>query len=195
MSKKKDYSVEQKKRIFDDFFKIDEALVRHTRFDGEMSDASRYLVFERGDSVAALLYNTDRKKLILINQFRFPTVDKENGWMMETVAGILEDGERPEEAIKREIIEETGYEAVRIEHVHTFFVSPGGSSERIILYYAEVNDASRRGDGGGVDASEDIEVLHIDPGEAFDQLEADHIRDAKTLIALMWFQRRVQEQP
>ena len=196
MAKRKDYSVERTKRVFDDFFKVDEALVRHRRFDGQMSAPSRYLVLERGDSVAALLYNTDTKKIVLINQFRFATAAKDTGWMLETVAGILEEGERPEEAIRREIVEEAGYEAVRLEHIHTFFVSPGGSSERIILFYAEVSDASRRDDGGGLDEeAEDIEVLHLGPNVAFAKMHEGAIRDAKTLVALMWFQRYLQDSP
>ncbi len=59
--------------VFDDVFKIEEATLRFERFNGQMSEAVHRLVFERGDSAAALLLNRDTQKVILIKQFRYPT--------------------------------------------------------------------------------------------------------------------------
>ena len=119
--------IEKTKRLFDDFFKIDEAVLRWERFDGTMGDAARRLRFERGDSVAAVVYNRDTRKVILVNQFRYPTYEKGPGWISELVAGVIEKDESPDTTIRREILEEIGYEVLKLIYISSFYVSPGGS--------------------------------------------------------------------
>src|SRR5215469_14969066 len=138
-----------RQRVFDRFFKIDEATLRYERFDGNMSPQVTRLNFERGDSVAAVVFNTDTKKVILVNQFKYPSYEKGPGWITEIIAGMIAPHESPEAAVRREIMEETGYHVSHVEHIWTFYVSPGGSSERIILFYAEVTDSCQSGKGGG----------------------------------------------
>ena len=142
--------IEKLSRIFDDFFAIDEAWLSFERTDGTMSPVVRRLSFERGDSVAALLFDREEQAIVLVRQFRFPTHGKGPGWILEAVAGIVDEGESPEEAIRREVLEETGYRVDQLEHISTFYVSPGGSSERIGLYYAEVGRQDHVGEGHGV---------------------------------------------
>ena len=188
----KKVEIKEKKRLFDDFFKIDEVLLSHERFDGQMSPFMRRLSFERGDSVAALLWNKESQKLILTHQFRYPTVEKGPGWITEIVAGVLGKDEEPEDAIRREILEETGYDAKVIDYISTFYVSPGGSSERIILYSAEVTNKDKISKGGGVVSEhEDIQVKELSWTDTQQMLETGKIIDAKTIIALMWFQKQM----
>src|SRR5258707_3144681 len=71
--------------VFDDVFKIEEATLRFERFNGQMSEPVRRLVFERGDSAAALLLNRDMQKVILCKQFRYPTYDKSPGSLSDVV--------------------------------------------------------------------------------------------------------------
>ena len=98
---------------------------------------------------------------------------------------------RSEASIRREIEEELGYRADRIEHVATFYVSPGGSSERIWVYYAEVRAAGRVSAGGGLRGEhEDIRVVSISPEDARAALKDGRIADAKTIIGLQWFLAR-----
>ena len=102
---------------------------------------------------------------------------------------MIERGETPEEAIQREIHEETGYKADQVEHISTFYVSPGGSSERIMLYYAAVSGAGPSdGYGGLASENEDIKLIEIPVADAFGQLRRGEIADAKTIIALMWLE-------
>ena len=184
----KKVKIVSKKRVFDGFFKIDEVKISYEQFDGEMSPIVSRLNFERGDSVAAIIFNSDTQKIILVNQFKYPAYDKGPGWITETVAGIIDENESPETAIKREILEEIGYYASQIEHISTFYVSPGGSSERIILYYVEVNESGKQNRGGGVKSEgEDIISIEMTIDEAKHQIEKNGIVDAKTLIGLMWF--------
>jgi nudix-type nucleoside diphosphatase (YffH/AdpP family) len=167
-----------RRRLFDDFFKIDEAMVRFERFDGTMSEVVRRLVFERGDSAAVLVVHARRRTVCLVQQFRYPAHDKGGGWLADVVAGMIEDGDTPEE---------TALEVTAIEPIATFFVSPGGTSERIFLFCAVVSDATRRTAGGGVASEhEDIRILEW-PVEAFlAKIRAGEIQDAKTLIAGYW---------
>ena len=178
-------------RVFDGFFKIDQTELRYERFDGSMTPPVKRLVFERGDAVAAMVYHREEKKLLFLRQFRLPTYEKGPGWLLEVVAGMQEKGEPPEEALKREILEEAGYQTSSIEPIATFYVSPGGTSERIALFYVEVTTADKIADGGGLlEENEDIESVWYSPEELAQAVSAGEIQDAKTLIGIFWVQNR-----
>jgi nudix-type nucleoside diphosphatase (YffH/AdpP family) len=186
--------IEKKKRILDDFFKVEEVYLRYERFDGQMSPVVRRLNFERGDSVAALIFNPKRHQILLVNQFKYPAYEKGPGWITETVAGMIEKNETPENAVRREVEEETGYKVVKLEHISTFYVSPGGSSERIILYYAEVDETNKIEAGGGM-AKEDEDIMTVELAlpEALKQIQSGEIADAKTILGIIWLQNRLMQ--
>jgi nudix-type nucleoside diphosphatase (YffH/AdpP family) len=187
--------VQSRRRLLDDFFKVDEAEVSFERFDGSMTPAVRRLVFERGDSVAAVVFDRDAHRLLLTEQFRFPTLEKGPGWLIEIIAGMVEAGEQPENSMRREIEEELGYRADRIEHIATVYVSPGGSSERIWVYYAEVSAVGHVSAGGGLPGEhEDIRILPMSPEEARAALRNGTIADAKSIVGLQWFLTRSASQ-
>jgi len=184
--------IRDQRRILDDFFKVDEAHLSYERFDGSMSPTVRRLTFERGDSVAAVVYDTAARRLLFTNQFKYPTYEKGPGWITEIIAGSIEHGESPESAIRREIREELGYRVSAVEHVSTFYVTPGGSSERIVLYYVEVSEPAREGRGGGVASEgEDILTIALTLEEAQKQIATGEIMDAKTIIGILWLSSRV----
>jgi ADP-ribose pyrophosphatase len=154
--------VERRRLILDDFFKVEEVYLSYEKFDGSMSPVVRRLNFERGDSVAAVLHDKERNSVFLVNQFKYPSYGKGPGWITEVVAGMISQGESPEDAARREILGETGYRPEKIEHISTFYVSPGGSSERILLYYAEILGAGPRQKGGGIaEENEDIKLVEL----------------------------------
>jgi nudix-type nucleoside diphosphatase (YffH/AdpP family) len=170
--------MESNKRIFDDFFQIEEARLRYERFDGNLSQVVRRLNFERGDSAAAIVFDPKKQLITLVNQFKYPTYSKGPGWITEVVAGMLDNNESPETAIRREIIEETGYGVSQIEHISTFYVSPGGSSERIFLYYAEIDRDNKVALGGGVPGEqEDIITVELTVSDALSQIKSGEIAD------------------
>jgi nudix-type nucleoside diphosphatase (YffH/AdpP family) len=188
--------IKSKRLVFDDFFKVEEATLRYQRFDGTMSATVSRRNFVRGDSVAAIVFNADTQHVILVNQFKYPTYDKGPGWICEVVAGILEESESPEDAIRRELIEEIGYRSRRLRHISTFYVSPGGTSERIILFYAEVTNEDRIGSGGGVEAEgENIRLVELSLSDLHSALESNDIVDAKTLVGALWLQQENERQP
>lgn len=182
-----DVKVLEKRRVFDDVFKIDEAVVEYRAHDGSWSGPTRHLNFERGDSVAALLVVRETGKLLLVRQFRYPTYEKGPGWLDEIVAGGLDEQETAEEAIAREIREETGYEPLELEHVVTFYASPGGTSERIILFHGEVSRTKAPADSADLGVGdENIEVVEKDADTLWNEFTRGELQDGKTILALLW---------
>ncbi|MCP5283870.1 MAG: NUDIX hydrolase [Burkholderiaceae bacterium] len=169
-------------RLLDDFFQVDAVDYRFERQDGRTSAPVRRLVLERGDSVAALLHQGPR--LWLVEQLRIATWPSGPGWLLEVVAGIVGAGESPEAALRREVHEETGFEIEALDWLGSFYLSPGGSSERVHLALAEVG--TRSGPGGGVtEEGEDILLVELTPDGLRDAWRQGRLVDAKTLIAAM----------
>jgi nudix-type nucleoside diphosphatase (YffH/AdpP family) len=177
--------------VLDAYLSIKKAQVKHELQNGQMSDAQERWNVARGDAASALVYNTDRKQLILVRQFRYPTVIKGSGWLLETIAGMVDEGETPDQAVRREIEEEIGFRAANVEQFALFYVSPGAVDERVFLFYAEVGESNRTNEGGGKEEEgEDLEIFYVSPEEARRMVERQEITDAKTLIALQWLQLR-----
>jgi ADP-ribose pyrophosphatase len=185
---KRTIKIIQRQEVFRRFvFRIDEVKLQHERYDGTMSGEITRLIFERGDSVAMLLHDPAKETILLCEQFRAPTLEKDSGWLVELPAGVVDSGEDPAQCARREAIEETGFAPRALQRIACFYLSPGGSSERIFLYYAEVSLADQIGAGGGlVEEGEDIRLIQLPVKEALAQAAAGGIYDAKTLIAIQW---------
>jgi len=187
----KKVSIESKKYILEDVFKVEEAYLRYEKFTGEMSGTVRRISLERGDSVAVLIFNKNTNKIILISQFRYPSYKSGDGWVVEAIAGIIDANETPEEAARREVQEETGLDVETLEHIATFYPSPGGSSERIFLYYSEVFREQVDGEIGGLACeSEDIKSHEISLEDALMKIKSGEIMDSKTIIGVYWMENR-----
>lgn len=178
-------------------FTIREARLRYRTYgaDRSLSDEwSRPVTLvnaDRGDSVAAVVVDTARDELVLVEQFRFPTLGHGSGWLVELVAGMVDANEAPETAIRREIREEIGYDVRALERISTFYPSPGGSSERVTLFCAEIDDSLRVGEGGGrADEAENIARRVVPLGDLTGLLDSGTIQDAKTLAGLLWLHRK-----
>lgn len=186
----KKVSIERKRYILDDFFKIEEAYLHFEQFNGEMSPLVRRLSLERGNSVAVLVFKRSTEKLILISQFRYPTYQNNHGWTIEVIAGMVDPGETPEESARRELQEEIGANIESFEHIATFYPSPGGSSEQIYLYYSEVSgeQAKYKKTGGLLATGEDIKAIELSLTEALTKIKTGEIMDAKTIIGIYWLE-------
>jgi ADP-ribose pyrophosphatase len=172
------------------FFRIQEARLTHELDDGRMSAELVRLNFERGDSVAALVHDVAAGTLLFTEQFRYPAYTKGSGWLLEVPAGTVEAGEAPEATLRREIEEEIGYTLHSVQHISTFFLSPGGTSERIHLYYAGVTAQDKTGPGGGVATEgEAIRLVALPLAEALAAIADGRIQDAKTIIGVQWLHR------
>lgn len=188
MSEERGFEIDKVERIFDRWFAVDEATVRTEGKDGAMSKPSRRLSVERGDAAAVVLRHRESRQMFFVRQFRYPTVRHGEPWLMELVAGKVDEGETPEQAAVREIEEEIGYRVARLEALGFLYSSPGGMSEKVSLFFGEVSDDQRTGDGGGVDEGEDVELVRLDEAEAARRLAAGEIHDGKTQLGL-WIAR------
>jgi len=191
----RDVQVRKKTRLFDDKFKVDEIIVAYENADGSISRDYRRLIFERGDSAAVFIFNADKNCIVLVDQFKAPTLGKGSagGWLTETVAGIIEQDETPEDAAIREAMEETGYQIRNLTLISKFFSSPGGTSEYVYLYYCEVHNADKTGKGGGrEDEGENIEVKEVPVAELFAGIKSNRFEDPKIIIGAYWLAERLR---
>lgn len=118
------------------------------------------------DSVASLVYDSSKHKYIFTKQFRPGLYTEESQDIIEVVAGTLEKGEDPKECMKREILEEIGYKVDTIDYIGTYYVSPGGTSEKIHLYVSKVSN--KVSEGGGLESeNEEIDVIEMTKEEVF----------------------------
>jgi len=178
-------------------FRVDELTV-----ETEGANPIQWATFERGDAVAALIVNTDTNHVLLIQQFRPPiaSIEGPDHKLMETVAGIVLQNEEIPQSLAREIEEETGYEVPfnaatgnlqGSEFICMFYTSPGGSSERIYLYYVPVDSSTPKNAGGGMrEQGERIEPVLMPLSEFFDAIDHGTFKDPKTIIAGQWLAKR-----
>jgi ADP-ribose pyrophosphatase len=181
--------IQQQHRVYDGYVAIDEAVLRHERFAGGWTRPLTRTKVERGDSAAAIVTRADTGVIILVEQFRYPTLAT-GGWLVETVAGVIDAGESPEEAARREVREEIGYEPRHVERIATFYSSPGAASERIFLHWAEVDEAGRVG-RVEADEEEDVALREYAPEALWAALDCGELVDAKTIIAATWLRARL----
>lgn len=181
------YNILKEKTVFHDFFKIIKATIQHDTFSGSSIEVDR-LCFERGDGVAALIYERDTDSFLFTKQFRYPTIHEGDGWLLEIPAGTVEQSEDPANRIKIEIEEEIGYKVNDLEFVCSSFVSPGGTSERTFLYYSEVSSQDKVAQGGGlIEENEDIQLVKMTRAETEQAYKDNAFRDAKTIMTIQWF--------
>ena len=157
----------------------------YTEKDGQRAMQSRE-VYDRGNGAVILLYNKQARTVILTRQFRMPTYLNGNatGMLIEACAGLL-DKEHPEDAIRRETEEETGYKIGAIEKVFESYMSPGSVTEILYFFTAAYEPSMKVSDGGGLEAEqEDIEVLELSIDRALEMVKTGEIKDGKTIMLL-----------
>lgn len=156
--------------------------------NGEWENQKRE-VFDHGNAVSALLYNKEQKTVILTRQFRIATYVNGNtsGMLTETCAGLIDKNELPEETIKREIQEETGYAVKEIQKAGQAYTSAGSLTELLYLYVAPYTKDQKVSEGGGLKKEgENVEVIEVPFDEAMQMLENGDIQDAKTIMLLQY---------
>ncbi len=171
------------KLLSDNYFILRNLTYELTRTNGEVIRHKRE-VYDRGDGATILLYNRAKNSVLLIRQFRIATYLNGNasGELIETCAGLL-DQDTPEACIRKEAIEETGYQVGEVEKLFTLYMSPGGVTEQVHFFAAEYSDAMRASAGGGVE-DEEIAVIELPFPEAMARVKDGRIRDGKAVILL-----------
>lgn len=172
--------------LSDDWFVLKKTTYDYQRKDGTWQRHSRE-TYDRGNGATILLYNRDKGTVILTRQFRYPTyVNGYHGMMIEACAGLL-DEESPEESIRRETEEETGYRIETPRKIFESYMSPGSVTEKLFFFVAEYNEESKVDDGGGLASDqEDIEILELPLSQALAMIETGEIVDGKTIMLLYY---------
>lgn len=144
--------------------------------------------YDRGNGATILLYNKNQKTVILTRQFRLPTYINGNksGLLIETCAGLL-DKDNPEDCIRKETEEETGYQISKVQKVFESYMSPGSVTEILYFFVAEYSAEMKVSEGGGLEEEqENIEVLELDFKDAYQMIETGEIKDGKTIMLLQY---------
>lgn len=143
--------------------------------------------YDRGNGAVILLYNKLKGTVILTKQFRLPTFINGNadGMMIEACAGLL-DKDNPEDCIRKETEEETGYRITQVKKIYEAYMSPGSVTEILYFFVAEYSKDQKVNEGGGVEGEENITVLQLSFDEAWRMMESGEIKDAKTIMLLQY---------
>ncbi|UGQ47245.1 NUDIX domain-containing protein [Massilia endophytica] len=176
--------------LSDDWYVLRKTTFDYRRRNGSWQTMSRE-TYDRGHGAVILLVNRERRTVLLVRQFRFPAYGyggTHDGFLIEAPAGLL-DAATPEERIRAEVQEETGYRVEQVRKVFEAFMSPGSVTERLHFFVADYDAASRLDEGGGVEEEgEDIEVLELGIERAVAMIQEGAIEDGKTIMLLQYAQ-------
>lgn len=190
-----DVELIERKTVFRGYFRVDRYRLRHRLFGGGLGHEIRREVFERGHAAAVLPYDPARDEVVLIEQFRAGAYAKGAApWLIEIVAGIIDEGETAEEVALREAIEEAGCKLFPpLKPIFSCFPTPGACSEHIDLFVGRCDTAGLGGIHGLAEEGEDIRVMVLPVEAAITLLDQGKIANAATIIALQWLARHQEE--
>jgi nudix-type nucleoside diphosphatase (YffH/AdpP family) len=173
--------------LSDNWYTLNKVTFEFQKKNGEWETQSRE-AYDRGNGATILLYNQKRKTIILTRQFRLPTYvnGNESGMMIEACAGLL-DHDNPEDCIRKETEEETGYKVSKVQKIFESYMSPGAVTEILHFFVAEYDQEMKVSEGGGLaEEHENIEVLELDFEKAFNMIYTGEIKDGKTIMLLQY---------
>lgn len=180
-------SIISKTELSNDWAKLEKVKYEYQLQDGATQIQERE-VYNRGNGAVILLYNKNKQTVILTRQLRIPTWFNGNadGLMIEACAGMLDD-KNPEECIRKETEEETGYTLNNIEKVMEVYMSPGSVTEILHYFVTEYSSEMKTSEGGGAEnEQENIEVMELPFDKALEMIKNGEIKDAKTIILLQY---------
>jgi len=173
--------------LSDNWYVLRKITYEYLKKDGSRQVQSRE-AYDRGNGATILLYNKANATVILTRQFRLPTFvnGNESGLLIESCAGLL-DKDHPEDAIRRETEEETGYKITEVQKIFEAYMSPGSVTEIVYFFIAAYDKSMKVADGGGLEHEEEnIEVLELPFAQAFDMIGTGGIKDGKTIMLLQY---------
>ena len=178
--------------VYDGFFKMLSYTLRHSLFEGGMSNFFKREVMARPNAVAVLLFDPTNQCVILTKQFRVGALESENPWLEELVAGIIEEGEEPEDVARRETLEETGLTLEsKLELISEYYGSPGGSTEKTSVYAAIIDSSDVEGVHGLPSENEDILVVKKPVQTLLEEVKSAKVSNASLMIAGLWLLHKI----
>ncbi len=183
----KEFKIINQETVYNGFFRLEKYQLQHTLFKGGWSETITRELFMRGNCVAVLLYDPHRDEVVLIEQFRAGAIlNPDKAWLVEIVAGAIEEGELAEDVAYRESVEEAGCEIEELLLINQFYTTPGGSSEKISLFCGKVDATNVGGVHGLDDEDEDILVSALKFDEVYLMIESGRIESGIPIIAIQW---------
>jgi ADP-ribose pyrophosphatase len=180
--------------LFSKYFRLEELSLSHELFEGGYSKLFTREIFERGSVVALLPYDPERRTVVLIEQFRAGAIgDEKTPWLLECVAGVIEEGESEQQVAIRESHEEAGCEVKKLHQISRYYVSPGGTTELCTLYCGIIDSVGIGGIHGLDHENEDIRVEVVDADSAYAMVRDGRIKSSATIIALQWLELNEQQ--
>ncbi len=184
-----DVDIIRREEMYKRFFRVEKVFLRHKLFNGDWGKEIGRELFVRGEAVAVVLYDPRRDLIGMVEQFRVGALDEPNGpWCYEVVAGMLEEGESPEDVARRELLEEANVTPYAMEYICNYLSSPGGSDEKLHLFCGLCDLGSAGGVFGLQEEGEDIRVHILAAEDVFAELLNGAFNNAAALICLQWLQ-------
>ena len=185
---KSKFEIINKKNIHNGFFKMNEYILKYKKYDGSWSKEVKREIFGGAMVSAVLPYDSVKREIVLIQQFRPGTIAKEfNNYLYEIVAGIIDSGEKAEDTAKRECLEETGCKIKKITPIQGYFPAPGSSESFYHLFLGEIDTFEGERLMGLETENEDILVRSYKLSDVKEMMEKGEIINGLTLISLQWF--------
>ena len=182
------FKVTNKKNLYDGFFKMNEVSLKYKKYDGSWSNEIKRELFGGAQVSAVLPYDPIKKEIVLIQQFRPGTISRNtNNYLKEIVAGIIDPGESPEIAAKRECLEETGYKIKNLTSIQGYYPAPGSSESFYHLFLGEVESKNEKKIMGLDSENEDILVESYNINQVKKMMQNGELINGLSLIAIQWF--------
>ena len=182
------FKVTNKKNLYDGFFKMNEVSLKYKKYDGSWSNEIKRELFGGAQVSAVLPYDPIKKEIVLIQQFRPGTISRNtNNYLKEIVAGIIDPGESPEIAAKRECLEETGYKIKNLTSIQGYYPAPGSSESFYHLFLGEVDSKNEKKIMGLDSENEDILVESYNINQVKKMMQNGELINGLSLIAIQWF--------
>ncbi|WP_411368940.1 ADP-ribose diphosphatase [Pseudidiomarina salilacus] len=189
-----DFKIIERESIREGFLSLYRYRIQHRLFAGGWSAVFDRELMERGHAVVVLPYDVQRDSLVLLEQFRIGALEQQDSpWLLEFVAGMIDPGESADSVAHRELEEEAGLQSDKMYYAMTYLSTPGGCSEKISVYIAEVDSSKASRHGGLATENEDILVHVLSRSEVVALLEQGKINNAASVIGLQWLQLHLEQ--
>ncbi|KFZ28926.1 ADP-ribose pyrophosphatase [Pseudidiomarina atlantica] len=189
-----DFKIIERESIREGFLSLYRYRIQHRLFAGGWSAVFDRELMERGHAVVVLPYDVQRDCLVLLEQFRIGALEQQDSpWLLEFVAGMIDPGETADSVAHRELEEEAGLQSAKMHYAMTYLSTPGGCSEKISVYVAEVDSSKASRHGGLATENEDILVHVLPRSEVIALLEQGKINNAASVIGLQWLQLHLEQ--
>ncbi|MFK8027851.1 MAG: NUDIX domain-containing protein [Gammaproteobacteria bacterium] len=182
-----DWKIHKSQLAYEGHFAVTKYELSHEKYNGGVTPLLHRELVNRNNAVAMVAYDPVTDEVIFVEQFRVGAIEEQQPWLIEIVAGLVEENESPEQVVKRESQEEIGCKPDELSKIAGFYTTPGGNSEWVDLYIGKISVANVAKTGGLEVEGEDIKIIVVPASDIPYMLSTGEIRSAIAIIGLQWF--------